>query len=67
MGLEAEPLGAGGFPAGGRRTDEDSPYHVLSTEDIVKYMVDTIKEVNTIVEVTQSRIVSYEFYIPFRV
>ncbi|XP_022667404.1 potential E3 ubiquitin-protein ligase ariadne-1-like isoform X1 [Varroa jacobsoni] len=50
MGLEAEPLGAGGFPAGGRRTDEDSPYHVLSTEDIVKYMVDTIKEVNTIVE-----------------
>ena len=31
---------------------EDYPYEVLSTEEIVQHMVDCIKEVNTVVEVS---------------
>lgn len=35
-----------------KQTDsEDYPYEVLSTEEIVKHMVDSIKEVNSVVEV----------------
>lgn len=30
---------------------ENYPYEVLTTEDIVRHMVDCIKEVNTVVEV----------------
>lgn len=36
-----------------RQTDlEEYPYEVLSTEEIVQHMVDCIKEVNTVVEVS---------------
>lgn len=31
---------------------EDYPYEVLTTEEIVQHMVDCIKEVNTVVEVS---------------
>lgn len=35
-----------------RATDvDDYPFEVLSTEEIVQHMVDSIKEVNTVVEV----------------
>lgn len=30
---------------------DDYPYEVLSTEEIVKHMIDCIKDVNTVVEV----------------
>lgn len=33
--------------------DIDYPYKVLSTEDIMLYMIETIKEVNTVVQVRQ--------------
>lgn len=37
-----------------KQTDvDDYPYEVLSTEEIVKHMVDSIKEVNSVVEVMQ--------------
>lgn len=32
---------------------EDYPYEVLTTEEIVQHMVDCIKEVNTVVEVSE--------------
>lgn len=36
-----------------RQTElEEYPYEVLSTEEIVQHMVDCIKEVNTVVEVS---------------
>lgn len=36
-----------------RATDvDDYPFEVLSTEEIVQHMVDSIKEVNTVVEVS---------------
>lgn len=36
-----------------RATDVDEyPFEVLSTEEIVQHMVDSIKEVNTVVEVS---------------
>lgn len=36
-----------------RQTEpEDYPYEVLTTEEIVQHMVDCIKEVNTVVEVS---------------
>lgn len=35
---------------------ENYPYEVLTTEDIVRHMVDCIKEVNTVVEVCLSDI-----------
>lgn len=36
-----------------KQTDsEDYPYEVLSTEEIVQHMVDCIKEVNSVVEVS---------------
>lgn len=35
-----------------RTTDvDDYPFEVLSTEEIVQHMIDSIKEVNTVVEV----------------
>lgn len=35
-----------------KQTDcDDYPYEVLSTEEIVQHMVDSIKEVNSVVEV----------------
>lgn len=38
-----------------RQTElEEYPYEVLSTEEIVQHMVDCIKEVNTVVEVSMS-------------
>lgn len=37
---------------------EDYPFEVLTTEQIVQHMVDSIKEVNTVVEVSY-----YQFYI----
>ena len=37
-----------------RQTDIDEyPFEVLSTEEIVQHMVDSIKEVNTVVEVSK--------------
>lgn len=37
-----------------RQTElEEYPYEVLSTEEIVQHMVDCIKEVNTVVEVSK--------------
>lgn len=42
-----------------RQTDvDDYPYEVLSTEEIVQHMVDSIKEVNTVVEVIKD----FSFY-----
>lgn len=39
-----------------KQTDcDDYPYEVLSTEEIVQHMVDSIKEVNSVVEVIESR------------
>ena len=32
--------------------EEDYPFEVLTTEEIVQHMVDCIKDVNTVVEVT---------------
>lgn len=38
-----------------RQTDVDEyPFEVLSTEEIVQHMVDSIREVNTVVEVSSS-------------
>ena len=34
---------------------EDYPFEVLTTEEIVQHMVDCIKEVNTVVEVSSNR------------
>ena len=48
MGLEAEPANC----PGGRRSEDESPYQVLSTEQIVDHMVETIREVNMIVQVS---------------
>lgn len=31
--------------------DDDYPYEVLSTDDIVQYMIDSIKDVNTVVQI----------------
>lgn len=38
-----------------KQTDSDEyPYEVLSTEEIVQHMVDSIKDVNSVVEVNQT-------------
>lgn len=37
-----------------RRDDEDFHYEVLTAEQIVQYMVDSIKEVNAVVQVCNS-------------
>lgn len=43
-----------------KQTDsEDYPYEVLSTEEIVQHMVDCIKEVNSVVEVSMKIIASH--------
>ncbi|RZF33702.1 hypothetical protein LSTR_LSTR016138 [Laodelphax striatellus] len=34
-----------------RQSEDDYPFEVLSTEEIVQHMVDSIKEVNMVVEV----------------
>ena len=38
-----------------RRDDEDFKYEVLSADQIVQYMVDSIKEVNAVVQVSGTR------------
>lgn len=38
---------------------DDYPYEVLSTEEIVQHMVDSIKDVNTVVEVLCATISNY--------
>lgn len=43
--------------------NDDYPYEVLTTEQIVQHMVDCIKEVNTVVEVIYSNTCSLYFII----
>lgn len=38
-----------------RRDDEDFHYEVLSADQIVQFMVDSIKEVNAVVQVRKER------------
>ncbi|XP_003740103.1 potential E3 ubiquitin-protein ligase ariadne-1 isoform X1 [Galendromus occidentalis] len=59
MCLEAEPANC----PGGKRGEDDSPYQVLSTEQIVDHMVETIREVNMIVQIppTTTRILLNHF------
>lgn len=40
-------------------SDDDFPYEVLTADELVKHMVDCIKEVNTVVQVYCSRHLSY--------
>ena len=47
--MEMEP--AESSSAHERRDDEDFQYEVLSADQIVQYMVDSIKEVNAVVQV----------------
>lgn len=51
MGMEAESS-----TSQERRAGEVFHYEVLSTDQIVKHMVDCIKEVNTVIQVTCSAI-----------
>lgn len=45
-----------------RATDVDEyPFEVLSTEEIVQHMVDSIKEVNTVVEVSYLQMIVYDW------
>ena len=57
MGLGEEAGGPGG--SGARQQDEEYVFEVLTTEKIVQNMVDIIKEVNSVMEVSfslQSRV-----------
>lgn len=50
VGMEIEPN-----PRERQIDVDDYPYEVLSTEEIVQHMVDSIREVNNVVEVSQIR------------
>lgn len=52
VGLEFELEGEGEGGGGRCREAEDYPYEVLSTEDITRHMIDCIKEVNSVVNVS---------------
>lgn len=41
---------------------DDYPFEVLSTEEIVQHMVDSIKEVNMVVEVKKSSELSFYYF-----
>ena len=41
---------------------DEYPFEVLSTEEIVQHMVDSIKEVNTVVEVSNFLIIFVKFF-----
>lgn len=43
---------------------EDYPFEVLSTEQIVQHMVDSIKEVNSVIQVCFSLLKSYYKHVP---
>lgn len=49
MGMDAEASGT--HP---KHDEEDFPFQVLTADEIVKHMVDCIKEVNTVVQVSWS-------------
>ena len=46
IGMDSEPSSAKH-----RNEDDEFPFEVLTTEQIVRHMVDCIKEVNTVVQV----------------
>lgn len=49
-----------------RQTEiEDYPFEVLSTEEIVQHMVNSIKEVNTVVEVSVICQIFFTIFRPF--
>lgn len=50
VGMEMDPE-AGSAHDSHRHDEEDFPFEVLTTEQIVQHMVDCIKEVNAVVEV----------------
>ena len=52
VGLEFEIEGEGDSGSSRYRETEDYPYEVLSTEDITRHMIDCIKEVNGVVNVS---------------
>ena len=52
MGLGEEAGGGSAGPSGSRQQDEEYVFEVLSTEKIVQNMVDIIKEVNSVMEVS---------------
>lgn len=52
VGLEFEIEGEGEGGGGRYRETEDYPYDVLSTEDITRHMIDCIKEVTSVVNVS---------------
>ena len=53
-GLEFDSDGEGNNGSGSNRyiVDEDYPYEVLSTDDITRHMLECIKEVNSVVNVS---------------
>ena len=50
VGMEMEP--EAGSTQENRHDEEEFPFQVLTTEEIVQHMVDCIKEVNAVVEVS---------------
>lgn len=51
IGLEPEPT-----TAKEKMDIEDFPFEVLTTEDIVQHMIDSIRDVNNVVEVSASAV-----------
>jgi len=58
IGLGEEP-----GPSGGRdqKSEEEYHYEVLSTDQIVQHMVESIKEVNSVIQVSQENYASFQF------
>jgi hypothetical protein len=58
IGLGEEP-----GPSGGRdqKSEEEYHYEVLSTDQIVQHMVESIKEVNSVIQVSQENSASFHF------
>jgi len=55
VALDAEPIGCSAHHKNDRMDiDEDFPFEVLTTEKIVEHMIDCIREVNTVVQVSHS-------------
>lgn len=59
IGMDPEPTSAK------HKNEEEFPYEVLTTEQIVRHMVDCIKEVNTVVQVCkQGKCCTFSFCYP---
>ena len=63
IGLGEEP-----GPSGGRdqKSEEEYHYEVLSTDQIVQHMVESIKEVNSVIQVSQENYASFQFSMMYK-